>query len=70
MIRTPVRSSNLQSVGYDAVTRTLEIAFVSGVYQYFEVPAAVHQALMEAKSKGAYHAAFIKDQYRYAKVPQ
>ncbi|WP_394854027.1 KTSC domain-containing protein [Citrobacter freundii] len=38
MIRQPVSSSNLQSVGYDQATSTLEIAFHSGgIYQYSRV---------------------------------
>ncbi|WP_370621624.1 KTSC domain-containing protein [Citrobacter portucalensis] len=52
MIRQPVSSSNLQSVGYDQATSTLEIAFhSSGIYQYSRVPSAVHTALMNAPSK-------------------
>jgi hypothetical protein len=55
MTRQPVTSSNLRSVGYDRHTRTLEIEFVSsGVYQYFDVPPEVFEALMAAPSKGAY----------------
>ena len=47
MNRTPVRSSNIASVGYK--NGTLEIAFVDGgVYQYFNVPEQVYQGLMSA----------------------
>lgn len=38
MDRTPVSSTNLKSVGYDAVNRVLEIEFHDGgIYQYFNV---------------------------------
>jgi hypothetical protein len=42
MLRTPVSSSALRSVGYDPQTQTLEIEFNSAeVYQYFNVPLGV-----------------------------
>lgn len=69
MQRQFVQSSNLHSVGYDATTQTLEIAFHSGgVYQYYGVPLSVYQGLMAAPSHGKYFHAYIKDLYRYARV--
>ena len=68
MIRTPVESSNLVGVGYDPATTTLEIEFTNGaVYQYFDVPQAVYEALMATDSKGRYLASNIKGVYRYAR---
>ena len=64
MIRTPVASSNLVSVGYDPNSKTLEIEFKQGrVYQYFGVPAYIFRGLMQASSKGEYFHAYIKDRY-------
>lgn len=64
MIRTPVESSNLVSVGYDPKSKTLEIEFKQGrVYQYFEVPAYIFRGLMQAPSKGKYFNAHIRDRY-------
>ncbi|HCJ6423359.1 TPA: KTSC domain-containing protein [Enterobacter hormaechei subsp. xiangfangensis] len=70
MIRQPVSSSNLQSVGYDPATSTLEIAFHGGgIYQYARVPASVHTALINAPSKGQYFDVHIKKAgYPYRKV--
>lgn len=69
MIRTPVSSSNVESVGYDAETQTLEIAFLSGgIYQYFDVPQHVYDALMSAPSAGNFLHEQIKGVYRYARV--
>jgi len=69
MKRTRVRSSNLQSVGYDPDSATLEIQFLDGgIYQYSQVPAATHAALMAALSKGAYFDTHIKPRYRFRKV--
>ncbi|WP_442942320.1 KTSC domain-containing protein [Nostoc sp.] len=46
MLRTRVSSSDLQSVGYDAPTCTLEIKFHSGgIYQYFKVPETIYRAI-------------------------
>ncbi|WP_343565235.1 KTSC domain-containing protein [Kiloniella sp. b19] len=67
MNRTPVRSSNIASAGYE--NGTLEIAFVDGgVYQYFNVPEYVYQGLMSAASKGRYFHDHIKDRYQTRKV--
>lgn len=69
MNRTYVTSSNINSVGYDSSSMTLEIEFNSGgVYQYFNVPAHIYQGLMSAPSHGKYFHQFIKDIYRYRKL--
>jgi len=59
--RFPVASSNIKSVGYDAVTRTLEIEFEGGsVYQYFEVPEHVFTGLKTATSPGTFFDSNVK----------
>ncbi len=64
MNRTPVRSSNILSVGYDQQAGILEVEFRSGgVYQYSGVPEHIYQGLMRAASKGAYFHDHIKDRY-------
>ncbi len=69
MQRTPVSSSNLRSVGYDATTQTLEIEFHSGgIYQYFDVPQSVYDALMAASSHGSYFYYHIRNAYHYRPV--
>lgn len=69
MIRKPVSSSNISSIGYDPESRSLEIEFHSGgVYQYFNVPESVYNALMSASSHGSYFHHHIKDQYRWTKI--
>jgi hypothetical protein len=67
--RTPVSSSSIASVGYDAVTRILEVEFAHGhVYRYRDVPAAVARAFLSAPSLGAYLNANIRDVYRYTRA--
>lgn len=69
MQHVPVESSNVRSVAYDAPSKTLEVAFNSGgVYQYEGVPSHLHQDLMNAASKGAFLAAWIKGNYPPTRV--
>lgn len=69
MERQSVSSSNVASVGYEEDTQTLEIEFHNGsVYQYYDVPKNVYEALMSATSVGSYLASNIKGQYRYSRV--
>ena len=69
MNRTVVASSNIQSVGYDAESLTLEVEFLAGsIYQYFDVPAQIYDALIGADSVGVFFAANVRGVYRYARV--
>jgi hypothetical protein len=64
MDRTPVRSSNIRSLGYDPSSRTLEVEFHSGgLYQYSGVPGAIYQGFMRAASKGSYFHDHIRGRY-------
>ena len=61
MDRKTVDSSELASIGYDPVSRVLEVEFTTGgVYQYRGVPADVHSALMSAASHGKYFNQYVK----------
>jgi hypothetical protein len=69
MIRQTVSSSNISSIGYDPESRTLEIEFHNGgVYQYFNVPESIYNALMSAPSHGSYFHHYIKGQYRWTEI--
>lgn len=69
MNRNFVESSNIESIGYDPNSETLEIEFLNGaIYQYFDVPEHVYQELMNADSHGKYLVSHIKGIYRYSKV--
>jgi hypothetical protein len=63
-----VSSSNLVAVGYDQSFQTLRIQFHNGTYDYFNVPSHIYQSLMNAGSKGSYHARYIKDSYRFRRI--
>mgnify|MGYP001810870407 CR=1 FL=1 len=69
MKRTHVESSNIESIGYDSKSQTLEIEFLNGsIYQYFDVPQTIFEGLMGADSHGKYLNSNIKGLYRYSKV--
>jgi len=70
MERKYVSSTNIASIGYDAVNQVLEIEFNTGdVYQYLDVPECLYDGLMSADSHGKYLNEYIKKGgYRYYKV--
>ncbi|WP_395295333.1 KTSC domain-containing protein [Kitasatospora hibisci] len=69
MDRTPVDSSALRSVGYDAARRVLEVEFAGGcVYAYDSVPGRVHGELMAAESHGRYFVREIRGRYPYRRL--
>jgi hypothetical protein len=70
MQRTPVKSSQIASVGYDPEKQVLEIEFRHGgtIYHYFEVPPEKHAALMAADSIGKHFHGHIRTQHPYHKL--
>ena len=64
-----VDSSNVESVGYDEDSSTLQVEFKNGsMYQYFDVPENIFIGLRDADSVGRYLSENIKGSYRYSKV--
>lgn len=69
MKRTAVKNSNIQSVGYDPESCTLEVEYKSGsIYQYQDVPQRAYDGLLRAESKGRYLNASIKAKYPYKRL--
>ena len=75
----PVQSSNLRKVWYDAEEEILKIEFdpenayghrvgIPRTYAYSGVPMRVFVDLLDAPSKGKYHAKHIKWQYVYVEI--
>ena len=65
-----VESTLLATVAYDACRELLQLEFHNRVvYQYFGVPAAVHEALLRASSKGQYFNHAIRGKFPYALRP-
>lgn len=64
-----VDSSNIESVGHDEDSSTLQVEFKNGgTYQYFDVTEEEFIGLRDADSPGKYFASRIKGTYRYSKV--
>ena len=64
MLREPVESSMIASVGYDSAGEMLEIEFTQGaVYLYAGVPPHVYSNMMDADSIGRYFIGVIKETY-------
>jgi len=69
MQRTPVASSSIVSVGYDAAAFELEIEFHNGrVYRYLQVPVAAYRLLLQAPSIGEYVNTVIKPRFEVREV--
>lgn len=64
----PVKSSNISAIGYDPENKILRVAFLNGnVYQYHDVDAEKHAALMGADSVGSHLNAHIKGAHKFSK---
>jgi hypothetical protein len=69
MQRIKITSTNIEFIGYDIETLTLEVEFKSGsIYRYFHVPEYLYQRLINASSHGKFLDDYIKNNYRYQKV--
>lgn len=66
MIFTPVESTTLSGIGYDAALRILYLEFIdNSAYRYHEVPHAVFDDLMSAPSKGFCFNRTIRGRFAY-----
>jgi lysyl-tRNA synthetase class 2 len=64
-----VESTAVESVGYDARTRTLEVEYAGGgVYRYLGVPPRCYETLLRAESIGAFVNRRVKPYYRCLRV--
>lgn len=69
MDRAAVTSSMVRSVGYDEGAQTLEVEFNSGlVYQYYNVPAVIHEQLLASDSMGKFINFQVKPHFPCSRV--
>ena len=65
----PVKSSNIQALGYDPEMQILDVQFKSGKqYHYHGVPPDAHQALMQAESLGKHFGTHIRNAFHAIEV--
>lgn len=63
----PVKSSNIEAVGYDESTKTLTIRFKSGsTHSYADVDKLTYERLLSAQSVGKYFHANIRSKFKSA----
>jgi len=69
MKTTVLASTTLAAVAYDADRQLLQIEFRDrAVYQYFDVPKDVQEALLRAPSKGGYFNLAIRGRFIYRRL--
>jgi len=72
MNRIPVSAAGITQVGYHEDSEshgTLEVEFSNGfVYQFFNVPAKIHDEFMHASSKEDYYHANIGERFPCSRV--
>ena len=68
---SPVVSSQVSGIGYDAGTKTLAVSFNSGsTYHYHDVPVEKFEAIAKAESVGQYLGKHIKPFHPFQKLNQ
>lgn len=68
MERLKVDSSNLNSVGYDKESKSLDVEFKGGsVYRYFGVPSFLYDDMLVSTSKGSFFHKHIKKNFKCEK---
>ncbi len=69
MKRLAVESTTLLTIAYDVDRQILQLEFRDrSVYNYFNIPADVHQCLVDAPSIGGYFNNCIRGRFEYARV--
>jgi len=67
--RTPVSSSLIRSIAYDADARILEVELVEGqLYRYRDVSPFIYEGLLASKSKGAFFNKRIASRFPFDQV--
>jgi hypothetical protein len=69
MNRQKVSSSNIDAIGYDEGSQTLEIEFKTGsIYQYSGVAAHIYDGFLRATSKGRFFDQFVRNRFQTHRV--
>lgn len=63
-----VNSKGIRWIRYDERARTLDVAYASGEYRYFDVGPEVYAWLKRAESKGKFVNRLVKEKYRYERL--
>lgn len=69
---TGVKSSQVESIGYDAASKTMAVKFARGtnVYHYHDVSPDQFHALRDAESIGSHvNKHFVRTKHAFTKIP-
>lgn len=67
--RQQVDSTSIESIGFNARLKMLEVRFRSGAtYRYLDVPPSVFAAFMKAESKGRFFTQQIRGRYEFKRL--
>jgi hypothetical protein len=67
----PVKSSNIEAIGYSKANESLVIRFRNkSEYLYPKVPKATYDAIMASESKGSFFHTEIRQRYEGVKIKQ
>lgn len=66
---SPVKSSQVASIGYDNASKTLAVTFKSGgTYHYHDVSSDQFAGLQKAESAGKYLGQHIKPKHKFTRI--
>ena len=65
-----IDSSMLKSIGYDAERQVLVLEFAGyeTIYEYYNVPSDIHEALLESDSVGRTFNQLVRNHFNYQKM--
>lgn len=65
----PVKSSNVNALGWDADGKVLTMQFSNGtIYTYFDVPEETYREILSAPSVGSTFASLVKGKYPHRRI--
>ncbi|MCL5743772.1 MAG: KTSC domain-containing protein [Acidobacteria bacterium] len=65
----PIESESIESLGYDAASKTLHVQFRNGgKYKHLNVSRKDYDALMAADSKGSHFSHHIRGSHKFERV--
>lgn len=66
-----VKSTQIESVGYDVAKKKLRVKFQRGaMYEYSDVPAETYTQFTAAESAGKFFGAQIKGKFPFERLPE
>lgn len=69
MQRLPVAADDIRAIGYDVLSERLEVEFRHGdVYEFYRVPPASYELLMQSEQMDRHFHTYIRDRYQFLRI--